>query len=215
MIGLLRGQILESGPGQIILGVGSDELGYVGYSIALPSRPAYQSLIPGRKSEFFIYTHVREDSLDLYGFSTSVEKELFLTLMSVSGIGPKSALTILSKVEPSELLSVIIAGDARALTEFPGIGKKTAERIVVELSEPLKKRAKNGEFRELNGDPLQSAVLGAKASSAVLDEAMAALVGLGYRANEAEVILEKALKSNSAAVSVEELIRTALRQPRA
>src|SRR5690606_31081959 len=100
----------------------------------------YLSYEFGADCTLFVYTHVREDAMELYGFSTREEKELFLVLIGVSGIGPKAALKVLSAVPPEELIQAIVHGDRAALTRVPGIGKKTAERVVLELSDSLKKR---------------------------------------------------------------------------
>ena len=112
----------------------------VGYSVNVPRNSQYELLPNGKVIELFIHTHVREDQLDLYGFATKSEKELFLTLLSVNGIGPKGALSILSGADTSQLVQAIIEGDKALLTKLPGVGKKTAERMVLELSDSLRKK---------------------------------------------------------------------------
>ncbi len=144
MIGYLKGQILEHSDGKMLIGMG-DSQGMLGYMISVPQGPAYDVRLPGQIIELFVHTHVREDALDLYGFASKLEKTLFLTLLEVNGIGPKSALGILTAVNPSSLVQAITLGDQAFLTRIPGIGKKTAERLVVELRDTLKKKV------DLNG----------------------------------------------------------------
>ncbi len=224
MLGYLRGQILEngirSGDGKIIVGVGSEEMGFVGYSVNVPRHPNYELLPQNKVTEFFIYTHVREDSLDLYGFVTRTEKELFLTLLTVNGIGPKGALSILCGAEPSQLIQAVIEGDKDLLTKIPGIGKKTAERVVLELSDPLKKKMDAGIFSELKltaGTSKSKVPAGASAkdfgsNSQILKDAISALVGLGYRENEIAPVVSRAMSEASGSPKAEDLIKTVLRQ---
>src|SRR5690349_763374 len=105
MIGYLNGEVLEHSDGKLLVTVGDRQTsGAVGYLVSVPQNPAYASLGPGQRTELFIYTHVREDALDLFGFQTSSEKNLFCVLLEVNGIGPKSALNILSKVGLQQLI---------------------------------------------------------------------------------------------------------------
>lgn len=125
MIGYLQGEILEHSDGKMLIGVGDrKQSGVVGYSVAVPQSAIYGSYLAGQMIELFVHTHVREESFDLYGFNSKFEKALFLTLLTVNGIGPKSALGILSVVEPNQLVDAIIQGDQAFLTRAPGIGKK-------------------------------------------------------------------------------------------
>ena len=221
MIGYLKGQLLAVEDGRVILGVGSAQTGWTGYSVSIPARPHYQSLLPEQAAEFHIYTHVREDALDLFGFASPAEKSLFLVLTSVSGIGPKSGLGILSNIEPALLLEMIMSGDSAGLTRLPGIGKKTAERIVLELSDSLKKRVQAGEFSSLLGGRRGSAAAsghsksGSNHSSAFeksLQDACEALIGLGYRESEANRVLSDVLAGPNPPQSAEALIRAVLKQ---
>src|SRR5690349_8047558 len=112
MIGYLQGEILEHGDGKMLVSVGeAKSFGAVGYSITVPQGKAYNTYSAGQKIELFVYTHVREEALDLYGFSSKYEKALFLTLLSVNGIGPKSALGILSSGDIDHLVQAILEGD--------------------------------------------------------------------------------------------------------
>src|SRR3954466_12919629 len=132
MIGYLRGQVMEYADGRVLLAVGSRESA-VGYSVTVPQGPSYLSILPESSAELFIYTHVREDALDLYGFRTRAEKDVFLTLLTVNGIGPKLALGVLSGADAGPLVRAILDGDKDCLTRIPGVGKKIAERVVLEL----------------------------------------------------------------------------------
>ncbi|HOK44692.1 MAG TPA: Holliday junction branch migration protein RuvA, partial [Bryobacteraceae bacterium] len=132
MIAHLRGTLLEKHPNQAVV-----EAGGVGYDVAIPV--STYSALPeaGREVTLRIYTHVREDTLALFGFLTREEKLLFERLISVSGIGPKLAITVLSGLPAADLSAAVRAGDVNRLTRIPGVGKKTAERIVLELRDKL------------------------------------------------------------------------------
>ncbi|MCM2324753.1 MAG: Holliday junction branch migration protein RuvA [Oligoflexia bacterium] len=214
MIGYLRGEIREHADGKLLLLVQDS----VGYALAVPQSPAYLDFLPGKVVEVFVHTHVREDALDLYGFATKPEKELFLTLLSVTGIGPKGALGILSGMETGQLIQAIIEGDREALTAVPGIGKKTADRVVLELAEPLRKKLESGGFGGLKATSPAPGAKG-KASGApaelrgVFGDAKAALIGLGYREAEVSALLNRVMaESEKPPAKAEELIRAALRQ---
>ena len=131
MISYLKGKILAKGQGYVIL-----EAHDVGYKIFL-SPPAFSEIAAGEPVEFYTHQHVREDSLDLFGFKTLEELEFFELLLSVSGIGPKSALGVLSIASPKEIKETISHGDPHLLTKVSGIGKKTAERVVLELRDKI------------------------------------------------------------------------------
>lgn len=228
MLGYLRGQILSTAAesdGKLIIGVGggvgNPEYGMVGYTVSVPRNAHYDLLPHGKVIELFIYTHVREDQLDLYGFATRSEKELFLTLLGVNGIGPKGGLSILSGSDPAQLIQAIVDGDTHFLTKVPGIGKKTAERVVLELSDPLKKKMLMGAFPEIQKDASskKSSVKSSVASgtrstgaTAALRDATDALTGLGYREADVSSLLAKVLSEFETPPKTEELIKTALRQ---
>jgi Holliday junction DNA helicase RuvA len=132
VIAHLRGRILEKQPTRVVLDVGG-----VGYDVAVPLSTFYGLGEPGSDASLRVHTHVREDALALYGFSTALELDLFNRLISISGIGPKLALAVLSGIEPPDLVSAIERGDLARLTAIPGVGKKTSERIVLELKDRL------------------------------------------------------------------------------
>lgn len=226
MIGYLNGKFLEVQDGKaVVIPSGSG----IGYAVALPFSSRYETLHAGSPAELWIHSHVREDAFDLYGFLSREEKEIFLTLLTVNGIGPKGALGILSKVEIPTLVAAILEGDQESLTEIPGIGKKTAERVVVELRDSLRKKAENG---TLPADWLRAAsVAGAAASGGTktsgsvafatlaFKEAKDALVGLGYREAEVVQILRKVQDSKSPSGSpasgrTEDIVKQALKELR-
>ncbi len=163
MIGRLTGRLAAKATDHVLLDVGG-----VGYLVHIPLSTFYE--LPEAES------HVREDALALYGFLTERERLLFLLLMSVAGIGPKVALTVLSGMPPSDLVEALRKQDVRRLVSIPGVGKKTAERMVLELAEKVEK---------LGGEPSP----GAPAAVAA-DDVVSALVNLGYRKSEAERAVE-------------------------
>lgn len=175
MIALLTGQIVFKSIDHVIV-----EVGGVGYRLFIPLSSFY-SLPEQGTARFFVHTHVREDALLLYGFCTPEEKELFLLLLSVSGVGPKLALNILSHSPVSGLQEALADGDVKRLSSLPGIGKKTAERLVLELKEKVGKLA----------TPLRSkATVAAGKTATSFDDALSALINLGYKESQARKVLE-------------------------
>ena len=220
MIGYLSGKVLDHSVGKLLVGVGSATGGgVVGYSVSVPETEGVVGWIPGNSIELFIHTHVREDALDLYGFTSSAQKDLFLTLQEVNGIGPKLALTILSSVDSSALIQAILQEDKVALGRISGIGKKTAERLVLELADKIQKKIDAGVYpRPTASKPASSAVTrepsrAASGHSPLVRDAASALVGLGYREADAYPLLEKIVSESVTPLeNVESLIRAALRQ---
>jgi len=220
MIGYLRGQVLEHQDGRMLVSLAAGE-GAVGYQVSVPHSPAYGAFAVGKAVELFVYTHVREDQLDLYGFVTRAEKELFLTLLTVNGIGPKGALGILSNLEPDLLVTAILEGDKTTLTKTPGIGKKTAERVVLELGDTLRKKIQAGMFAEIRARAPSGATVARSTprlpqEPAAVRDAREALISLGYREQDVSELLERALEANPetalGSVKAEDLIRTALQR---
>lgn len=193
MIGLLRGKLLLKQPPDLML-----EVNGVGYEVQASMTTFYD--LPELQAEVTLYTHlvVREDAQLLYGFSSQTERELFRHLLKVNGVGPKMALAIVSGMNPLEFQQVIHAADIARLSRIPGVGKKTAERLVIELRDRLPKAA---------GDSVASTVTAAQASTAS-DEAINALLALGYKPVQASQMI--AAYENQG-LSVEEMIRRALR----
>jgi len=192
MIAQLQGTLTQKSPEQLIVDVHG-----VGYLVLVSLNSFYRLPDPGNAVKLLVHTHVREDALQLFGFLDQTEKELFLLLINVSGIGPRLALNILSGTTLDQLLEALEAGDLVRLVAIPGVGKKTAERLVLELRDKVK------QTRAARGEPPATA-------GGDLEEAISALVNLGYRRNEAE----RAVKSARAegAQEIETLIRGALKR---
>ena len=191
MIAHLRGRLLAKHPNQAIV-----EAGGVGYDVTI-TVPTFSDLPQlGSEVALHIHTHVREDALALYGFLRPSEKQIFEKLISVSGIGPKLAITILSGMPADQMALAIRGNDVPKLTRIPGIGKKTAERMVLELRDKLPKEAL-GEVTVLS------------ATSPVAEDVLSALVNLGYQRPVAERALATASK-NGKGVSFDVMFREAL-----
>lgn len=188
MIGYLKGKIISAKPTQIILDVNG-----VGYLVNI-SISTFEKISDQNEISLFIHTHVREDALSLYGFYTEVEKEMFELLISISGIGPKVALSILSGISVDELQDAIQTENVSRLVSVPGVGRKTAERVVLEL------KSKVG-FIETS--------VSKGIDFGVKQEAVLALTTLGYNQKVAEKIVRDLLNENPQ-LSLEDLIRKSL-----
>ena len=196
MIAHLRGTLLEKHPNRVIVDVNG-----VGYDVFVPLSTFYGLGDTGSETALRIHTHVREDALLLYGFATLLEQELFERLIGVSGIGPKVALAVLSGIEPQELIRAIERGDIARLTSIPGVGKKTSERIVLELKDRL---PRGQAAAVLAGDA-------AVPPSAIQDDVVSALVNLGYHRPLAEKAAASAVKAAPDA-GFERTLKQALRE---
>ena len=192
MIGLLRGRLLEKRPNQVILDVGG-----VGYLVAVPLSTFAALGELHAEVTLLIHTHVREDALSLYGFLSAREKHLFELLLGASGVGPSLALKILSGMNVEELVPAIRTGDLARLTKIPGVGRKTAERMVVELKDRLDAVAAEVER------PTAASPAGAEA------DVKSALVNLGYDERTADSAVAEA-KREAGTSSFEKLLRVAL-----
>lgn len=197
MIGQLRGILLEKHPNELIV-----EASGVGYQVTIPVS-TYTSLPDaGAEVRLRIHTHVREDAIALFGFLTLEEKALFERLISVSGIGPKLGITVLSGLPTADLVQAIRSGNVVQLTKVPGIGKKTAERLVVELRDKLDAV---GASRPAAAAPMPLA----PALGAIEEDVLSALVNLGCPKPAAEAAIQKA-RAAGAPVEFEPLFRKAL-----
>jgi Holliday junction DNA helicase RuvA len=192
MIALLRGILIEKHPNQAIV-----EAGGVGYDVIIPVSTFTHLPGPGAEVRLRIHTHVREDALSLYGFLTAEEKTLFEKLISVSGIGPTLGVKVLSGVAAPDLIRAIMKGEVERLIRIPGVGKKTAERMVLELRDKMP--AVSGEVPEAP----------ASALSAVDQDVLSALLNLGCARPQAETAVRKA-KSAGGPADFEPLFRRAL-----
>jgi Holliday junction DNA helicase RuvA len=196
MIGFLKGTIIHTEETTVIL-----ETGGVGYEIEVPISTLYSLSSREEVVQLYIHTHVREDAITLFGFSTSGERILFRKLVSLSGVGPKLALAILGSLETRELLEAVEHSNIVALTSIPGVGKKTAERLILELKSSLPK---------LMGQ------LGATISSSSFEtrstgsDVISALENLGFKYSEAERAIAKV--SGGDEMDFEELFRLALKE---
>lgn len=182
MIAHLRGLLLAKSPNQIVV-----ECSGVGYEVAVSVATFSALPAEGANAALHIYTNVREDQIALFGFAQMTEKRLFERLLTISGIGPKLALTVLSGISAERLVAAIRGGDHAALTRVPGIGKKTAERVVLELKDKLEDMAV----------PAASAPATTHFGAAA-DDAISALVNLGYQRPLAQKAVEAALARDSA-----------------
>jgi len=180
VIAHLRGRILDKHPNRLVVDVNG-----VGYDVFVPLSTFYVLGDAGSDVALRIHTHVREDALALYGFATALEQDLFERLISTSGIGPKLALAVLSGIEPIELMRAIERGDVARLTSIPGVGKKTSERIVLELKDRLPRVS----AAAAAGDGA------AAAPSTVSEDVLSALVNLGYHRPLAEKAVATAIKA--------------------
>jgi Holliday junction DNA helicase RuvA len=192
MIALLHGVLVEKHPNQAIV-----ETGGVGYDLTIPVSTFTHLPEPGAEVRLRVYTHVREDALALFGFLTQDEKTLFEKLIQVSGIGPKLAVTILSGLAVADLIQAIRRGEVERLVRIPGIGKKTAERMVLELRDKLP--AASGE------EPAAAA----ETLSSTDQDVLSALLNLGCARPQAEIAVRKA-KASGTAADFETLFRRAL-----
>ena len=197
MIGQLRGQLLRKNPNMVLLDVHG-----VGYEIFIPLTSFYE--LPGEGNEITlkIHTHVREDTLALFGFHTQREKDFFLKLISISGIGPKLAVGILSGARVEELAQAISEGNLARLTAIPGVGRKTAERLVLELKSQITPFL----LPEQAGAMPETPKL-----SAIEEDILSALVNLGYQKASAEKALSMVLRSGESDRSFEDILRKTLR----
>lgn len=199
MIGLLRGKVIYKQPPELLL-----EVHGVGYELQASMNTFYH-LPPDNQTEVTIFTHfvVREDAQILFGFSSQDERALFRNLLKVTGIGPKMALAIVSGMTSQEFAQLVHAADANALSRIPGVGKKTAERLIIEMRDRLPK-----------SDATPSATASSKQANtpftiiSPVDEALNALLALGYKPAQASKMIAPLENQN---LSVEEMIRQALR----
>ena len=195
MISHLRGRLLEKHPNRVIVDVNG-----VGYDVHVPLSTFYEMAEPGEEIALRVHTHVREDALLLYGFATLLELQIFERLISVSGIGPKLALAVLSGIEPNELVSAIRTANVARLTGIPGIGKKIAERIGLELKDKM------ASFL-----PPEMAPPSTASGDTLRDDVMSALMNLGYHRPLAERAVDAALKKSTGS-SFEITLKHALRE---
>lgn len=189
MIGYLRGKILYTEGTTLIIDTGG-----VGYKVSV-SANSLEKLSGNTETELFIYTNVKEDAIQLFGFSDKQELQMFELLITINGIGPKLALGILSGIQASDLQASISSGNYDRLTGVPGVGRKTAERIILEL----------------RGKVDRIEIEGISSGGGIRSEAIKALISLGYGAKIAEKSVREALEANPE-ISLEELVKSAIKK---
>ncbi len=196
MIAKLTGKLAHKSVEYLIMDVNG-----VGYQIFVPLSTYYNLPDEGEVISLDIFLYAREDSIILYGFSSILEKEVFLKLISISGIGPRLALNILSGIDPNDLITAIELQDIHTLTSVPGIGKKTAQRMALELKDKLK---------HLKGIGEGAGQVATCAKTDVYDDVLSALINLGYKRSVADNAIIIALRECKQEKSIENLIKTAL-----
>jgi holliday junction DNA helicase RuvA len=195
MIAFVRGRVIDKQPNRVIVDVHG-----VGYELHVPLSTYYDLGDEGADVALRVHTHVREDALQLYGFLTVLEQQVFERLIGISGIGPKLAVAVLSGIEPRELAGAIQRNDVARLTAIPGVGKKTAERMCVELRDRLPKA--------IEASP-------ASAADSLRDDLASALVNLGYHRQAIDKALDKLLSGSASATATtrfEDVLRSALKE---
>lgn len=191
MIGYLKGNLIQKSPSQVVLDIGG-----VGYCVWVPLSTYFELGDLDDKVELFVYTHLTDNSLSLYGFSTEKERDIFLKLIGISGIGPKLALNILSGIGVSDLEEAIRQSDVARISLIPGIGKKTALRIALELQEKLEKKEK---------------ILKAKGFQE-REDLISALMNLGFKRKEVEKIVDETINKLTVEAGFEHLLRESLKK---
>jgi Holliday junction DNA helicase RuvA len=191
LIAYLKGTIRQKTPGQVIIDIGG-----VGYCAFISLSTYLQLGEEGNACELRIYTHLTDSSLSLFGFSTAAEKDVFQKLISISGIGPKVALNVLSGIGPVELEAAVERSDVARITLIPGIGKKLATRIALELQEKLEKREK----------------VVAGSGSREKEDLITALMNMGFRRKEVEGVVDQTLRTLKAEAGIEKLLRECLKK---
>jgi len=195
MIAFVEGKIAEKEPTHLVIDVNG-----VGYQVNI-SLTTFSEIKPLTRVKLFTYLHVKEDSQTLFGFFTREERKVFLQLLSINGVGPSTGLMIQSSLNPKELFAAIVNEDVRTIQSVKGIGNKTAQRIILELKDKLRKEG----FIEKNTDLISPI------DNTLRDEALSALVTLGINKNTAEKSITDALRKTGDQITLEELIKQVLK----
>lgn len=196
MFYFIKGTVALAEPGLVVIDAGG-----VGYGIMTSLTSSVQAQV-GQQAMFYTYLHVREDIFDLYGFATREELDCFKLLIGISGVGPKAALSILGVTPPANLALAVLTDDQKALSAAPGVGKKLAQRIILELKDRMSK----SQLESASGAPADTGI--AAPAGSAYDDAAAALMVLGY--SKAESLA--ALKGADPSMSVDEMVRAALKK---
>lgn len=197
MIARLSGILIEKSITQCVVDVRG-----VGYRVVVPLTTFYELPEVGQSVVIHIHTHVREDAVNLYGFHSREERAVFQLMISVSGIGPKLAVNILSGITAGELIQALTKDDLKRLTGIPGVGKKTAERMILEMKD---KAAKFGR------ETVPAGTVAPKTGDQVSDDALSALVNLGYKGSAVKEVIDRIVRESKEVPSLDRLLKQALR----
>jgi Holliday junction DNA helicase RuvA len=197
MIASLYGILRFKSPGHITV-----EVNGIGYRVFIPLSTFYELADEGSPVALNVFTAVREDAIHLYGFQTSEEKQLFELLLSVNGIGPRLAINLLSGISSSDFIRAVFTEDRQTLMKIPGVGKKMADRMILELRDKVVK---------LDAGRVQGDVKEERGLDSVREDALSALVNLGYKKNYARSVLDKIMDGSPAQRTLEELLKEALK----
>ena len=198
MIALISGKIVYKGISHIVI----DAHG-VGYRVFIPLTTFYELPEAGQIITLHIHTHVKQDAINLFGFYTVQERDLFQLMLSVSGIGPKMSMNILSGISVQEMLRAISGGDVRKLISIPGLGKKLAERLILELKEKVVKKMMAEEVPAMDGQQ--------KINEIIREDILSALINLGYKSNIAQDALNKVLYTSAKELAMDQLLKKTLK----
>jgi Holliday junction DNA helicase RuvA len=198
MIALISGKIVHKGISHIVV----DTQG-VGYRIFIPLTTFYELPEAGHLITLHVHTHVKQDGINLFGFYTVKERDLFELMLSVSGIGPKMSMNILSGISVQELLRAISGGDVGKLISIPGLGKKTAERLILELKEKV--------LKKMMADIIPTGDNQERVNQLIKEDVLSALVNLGYKSNIAQSALDKVLQVSAKEMPMEQLLKKTLK----
>jgi Holliday junction DNA helicase RuvA len=198
MIALINGLLINKAISHVIV-----EANGIGYRIFVPLMTFYELPSIDQSVTLHIHTHVRPDAISLFGFSTEEEKNVFELMLSVSGIGPKLAINILSGISSEELIRAVSHGNLNRLVSIPGVGKKMAERMILELKDKMVKLSTYEAIYKADGD--------IEVFDSIIDDALSALVNLGYKNQKARDVLDKIIKESSESLTLDVLLKKALK----
>jgi Holliday junction DNA helicase RuvA len=198
MIALISGKIVYKGISHVVI----DAHG-VGYRIFIPLTTFYELPEAGQIITLHVHTHVKQDAINLFGFYTVQERDLFQLMLSVSGIGPKMSMNILSGISVQEMLRAISSGDVRKLISIPGLGKKLAERLILELKEKVVKKMMAEEMPAIDNQQ--------KINEIIREDVLSALINLGYKSNMAQAALDKVLYTSAKELAMDQLLKKTLK----
>ena len=198
MIALISGKIVYKGISHVIVDVQG-----VGYRVFIPLTTFYELPEAGQTITLHVHTNVKQDAINLFGFYTNQERDLFQLMISVSGIGPKMSMNILSGISAQELLRAISGGNVGKLVNIPGVGKKMAERLILELKEKV--------IKKMMMENMPTADDQHQASEIIIEDVLSALVNLGYKINIARDALDKALRESEEELGMDQLLKKTLK----